>query len=62
MAFKGEQSIVADHAAAVVGYQNQLFAAALDLDFYASGPGVKGGEREVEGRPGYGRGENDISP
>ena len=41
MAFKGEQSVIADHAATVVGDQNQLFAAALDLHFDASGPGIQ---------------------
>ena len=41
MPFKRQQSIVADHAATVVGDLNQLLAARLDLNSDAGGTGVQ---------------------
>ncbi len=42
MTFEGEQSIVADHAMAVVGDADEFAAAGFDLDTDASGAGVNG--------------------
>ena len=41
MALEGEQGIIADHAAAVVGDANELAAAAFDLDTDAGGTSIK---------------------
>ena len=41
MALEGQQSVVAIHAAAVVGDADQLAPAGLDLDADAVGPGVQ---------------------
>ena len=42
MALEGEESVVADHAVAVVGDADELAAAAFDLDADARGAGVEG--------------------
>jgi hypothetical protein len=42
VALEGEQGVVAAHALAVVGYANQLAAAAFDLHLDARGAGVQG--------------------
>ena len=42
VAFKGQQSVVAVHALAVVGHANQLASAAFNLDANAHGSGVEG--------------------
>jgi hypothetical protein len=47
MAFEGEQSVVADHAAAVVGDANEAAAASLDFDADACGAGIEGVLQEL---------------
>ena len=42
VALKGQQSIIAHHAAAVIGHLDELFAATFNLNFNAGGPGVEG--------------------
>ena len=41
MPFKGQQSVIANHAAAVVGDLDQLFSTSFDLDTNAGGGGVE---------------------
>src|SRR5689334_22166629 len=71
MTLKGEHSVVAYHAASVVGDLDQLLPARLDIDLDARGPGVEGVLKQLldyRGRPlhhfaggdlvGHGFGEN----
>ena len=42
MALEGEQSVIADHAATVIGDLDQLFSAGFNLDLDAARAGIEG--------------------